>query len=160
MDEPVSSVPRPIELEFAAHAVIELGPIRTVGPVLTGQRRVIPIIGGRIDGPLLAATVIAGGADWQLVAADGTLIIDTRYEAITDDGHHVYLATNGFRHGPPEVLARLAAGEPVGPDEYTFRLTASIECGAPALDWVNRTVFVATAARQAASVVYDLYAVR
>jgi hypothetical protein len=148
-----------LALEFVAHAHIELDAPLELGRVLTGQRRVIGIAGGRFEGPLLNATILSGGADWQIVTDDGTAIIDTRYSARTADGDVLFIATQGFRFGPPEVLARLAAGEAVDPAEYSFRVTVRVECGAPVLDWVNRTIFVATAARQAAAVTYDLYRV-
>ena len=151
--------PRPITLEFVAHAEITLGEISDVGPVPTGHRRVIPITGGHLGGPLLDATILPGGADWQIVSPDGTAIIDSRYSAATADGAQIYIATQGFRYGPPEVIARLAAGDDVARDDYSFRLSARIECGSPDLMWVNRTIFVATAARQRASVTYDLYSV-
>jgi hypothetical protein len=150
----------PIRLEYVATAEIELEAPIEVGDVLLGRRRSIGIVRGTIRGPLLDATVNSGGADWQLIAADGTAIIDTRYTAVTTDGDVFSITTSGFRHGPPEVLARLAAGDDVDPGEYVFRVSARLESGAPALDWVNRTVFVATAGRKAAAVGYDLYAVR
>jgi Protein of unknown function (DUF3237) len=156
----VSSTLPTLRLEPVTSATVELGPPQELGDVLTGRRRIIPIIGGRFDGPLLHATILAGGADWQIVAADGTAIIDTRYSAVTDDGAHVFVATSGFRSGPPDVLARLAAGDDVDPATYSFRVTAHIETAAPALAWMNSTVFVAAAARQASSVSYELFALR
>ena len=148
------------ELEFVAHVNVELGEPLELGSVLTGQRRIIPITGGSITGPLLNAEILDGGADWQMVSADGTAIIDTRYCARTLDGSLIYLATSGFRHGPAEVLARVAAGEDVARDEYYFRLQVNLESGGPGLEWLNNTVFIASAVRNAMSVVYDLFAVR
>ena len=147
-------------LEFVAHVEVELASPMEFGEVLTGTRRVIPIIGGSIVGPLLNAEILDGGADWQIVAEDGTAIIDTRYTARTDDGSLIYLATSGYRHGPAEVLARVADGAAVGRDEYYFRLIVQLESGGPGLEWLNKTVFVASAGRNAMSVVYDLFAVR
>ncbi len=152
--------PRAITLEFAARAEVHVGEIADLGDVLTGRRRIIPIVGGHFSGPLLNAAILPGGADWQIVATDGTAIIDTRYTAETSSGAAIYVTTNGFRHGPPDVVSRLARGELVPPDDYVFRLTARLECGAPELEWVNRTVFVATAERRASMVIYDLYALR
>ena len=140
--------PHPIMLEFIARAEITLGEISDVGPVPTGHRRVIPITGGHLGGPRLDATILPGSA-----------IIDSRYSAVTADGAQLYIATEGFRYGPPQVISRLAAGEDVARDEYIFRLGVRIECGSPELAWVNRTIFVATAARQPASVSYDLYSI-
>lgn len=146
-------------LSRVARVHVDLGPVQTLGPTPAGVRRVIPITGGTIDGPRLRGEILPGGADWQLVHDDGTALIDTRYTARTDDGALIYLATSGVRHGPPEVLARLAAGEDVDPATYYFRVTVRLEAGDPAYTWVNRTVFVAYAARLAGAVVYDLYAV-
>ena len=70
-----------------------------------------------------------------------------------------YLATRGFRHGPAEVLARVAAGEDVARDEY-YSDSVNLESGGPGLEWLNNTVFIAPAGRNAMSVVYDLFAVR
>ena len=147
-------------LEFVAHVEVELASPMEFGEVLTGTRRVIPIIGGSIAGPLLNAQILDGGADWQIVAGDGTAIIDTRYTARTDDGSLIYLATSGYRHGPAEVLVRVADGAAVGRDEYYFRLIVQLESGGAGLEWLNKTVFVASAGRNAMSVVYDLFAVR
>ncbi|MBI4940504.1 MAG: DUF3237 domain-containing protein [Actinobacteria bacterium] len=145
-------------LRHVADVHVELGPLIDVGEVLLGRRRVVPITGGSIRGPGLEATILPGGADTQLVTADGTIVVDTRYVALTDAGAHITLATQGFRHGPPEVLARLAVGELVGADEYVFRLTARLEAADQALAWVNATVFVGSAARRADAVDYRMYA--
>ena len=106
------------------------------------------------------AEILDGGADWQIVTADGTAVIDTRYSARTADGSLIYLATSGFRHGPAEVLERVSAGEDVARDEYYFRLQVNLESGGRGLEWLNNTVFIASAGRNAMSVIYDLFAVR
>jgi len=154
------SEPMAPTLEFVAHAEIELGEPMELGNVPTGVRRIIPISGGTITGPRLRADIDSGGADWQIVSTDGTAVIDTRYSATMSDGSSLFLQTQGFRHAPAEVLARLAAGEPVAPSEYYFRLTVRLECGAPDHAWVNNTVFVATAQRTSDAVTYDLFALR
>ena len=133
-------------LEFAAHVDVALGAPIELGSVPTGTRRIIPIVGGVISGPLLNGEIRDGGADWQIVAPDGTAVIDTRYGAVTSDGHALYIATEGFRHGTA--------------DDIYFRLTVRLECGAAELAWVNRTVFVGSALRHASQVEYDLFAVR
>jgi 5-methylphenazine-1-carboxylate 1-monooxygenase len=61
--------------------------------------------------------ILDNGADWHVVADDGTTVVDPRYLLRTDDGALVYLQTCGYRHGPPEVMARLAGGEEVDPAE-------------------------------------------
>jgi hypothetical protein len=57
------------------------------------------------------------------------------------------------------VLAALARGEAVDPATYFFRTVMRFETGAPALEWLNRTIAVATAERKARQVVLDAYRV-
>ncbi|SFS90939.1 DUF3237 domain-containing protein [Saccharopolyspora flava] len=140
-----------------AHVHVLLDPVQTLGQTPHGLRRIIPITGGSITGERLSGEILPGGADWQLVHDDGAATIDTRYTARTHDGALIYLATSGVRHGPPEVLERLAAGDEVDPREYYFRVTVRLETGDPRYYWINRAVFVAYAARHPDAVAYDLY---
>ena len=77
----------------------------------------------------------------------------------TDTGALLYVQAHGIRHGAPEVLAALAAGEQVDPSAYTFRTTVSIETSDPDLAWLNDGVFIAVGARQPSGVSYDVYLV-
>ena len=136
----------------------ELGPIREMGEGRGGHRRIIPIIGGTVCGEI-EGKVMNLGADWQLIYADGTAFLDTRYALETDDGVIIEVVNLGFRHGPPEVMERLARGEAVPPTEYTMRTSARLETGDSRYAWVNRTVFVSSGSRSANGVVIELYAV-
>ncbi|MAM61359.1 DUF3237 domain-containing protein [Maritimibacter sp. UBA3975] len=137
---------------------IELGPIREMGEGRGGRRRIIPITGGTVTGAI-TGHLLNLGADWQLVYSDGTAFLDTRYAFETDDGALIEVVNLGFRHGPPEVLARLAKGEAVDPTDYTMRTSARLETGDARYGWVNRTVFVSSGSRSADGVIIDLYAV-
>ena len=137
---------------------VELGDIMDLGDTPWGRRRVVPIVGGDFRGERLSGTVLPGGADWQVVHADGMISVDTRYTLRTDDEATIFLATRGVRHGPPEVLRRLADGEAVDPDEYYFRLVCTFEVGDPRYRWLNQTLVVASAARHAREVHYQAYA--
>ncbi|MEU7887773.1 DUF3237 domain-containing protein [Microbispora bryophytorum] len=148
----------PVNLEPLATFRVDLDPMLDLGDSQWGHRRVVNIVGGAFDGPRLSGTVLPGGADWQVVHADGMISIDTRYTLRTHDGAHVYITTSGVRHGSPEVLGRLARGEDVDPAEYYFRLFCRFETGDDRYLWLNRTLAVATAARVATAVRYDAYA--
>ena len=89
----------------------------------------------------------------------GTSVADIRYILQTDGGALLYVQSHGVRHGEPDVLARLAAGEDVDPSEYTFRTTVTIETSAPELAWLNDGVFIAVGARRPGGVAYDVYLV-
>jgi hypothetical protein len=151
--------PVPPGLEPLARFRVVLSSPQEIGQTQHGRRRVIGVDGGTFDGPRLSGEVLPGGADWQLVHGDGTASIDTRYTLHTYDGALLYLATRGVRHGSAEVLARLAHGEDVAPDEYYFRLSCRFETGDPRYAWLARTVVVGSGLRVAGAVVYDAFAV-
>jgi hypothetical protein len=145
-------------LERLCRATVEIAAPLVVGDTPLGLRRIIPITGGRVEGPRLSGEVLPGGADWQLVRADGGAMLEARYTVRTTDGALVYVRNVGLRCGPPEVLARLGRGEPVDPASY-FRTTPRFETAAPACAWLNDLVAVGSAVRRADAVVLDFYLV-
>jgi hypothetical protein len=127
--------------------IAEVGAPQDLGITPHGRRRIIPVLGGRFEGPRLRGRILPGGADWQIVRADGTAELDARYTLETDTGALIYVSNRGLRHGPPDVLARLNAGETVDPASYYFRTVAQFETGAPECQWLTRAIFVANAER-------------
>jgi hypothetical protein len=103
--------------------------------------------------------VLAGGADWQVVTPDGIAVLDARYTLQTDQGHFIYVSNRGIRHGRPEVLKRIAAGDEVDPSEYYMRTAPQLEASAPELDWVRRSLFVCSGARLRDTVIIAFYQV-
>ena len=146
--------------EPAFHLDAQLGPVQEIGALAAGRRRVVPIVGGTLEGPRLRGEILPGGADWQLVTPVGSAAIEARYTVRADDGELVLVHSRGFRSGPPAVLARLAAGEDVDPADYYFRTLVTLETGAAAHAWVNERLFIAVAARLPAGVVADIYEIR
>ena len=138
---------------------VELGPIIEMGQGRAGKRRIIPIIGGTVEGPELSGTILNVGADWQTIFADGSADLDTRYAFETHDGAVIEVVNLGFRHGPPEVLERLAKGEEVSPDSYYMRTSARFETGDPRYHWVNKSIFVGTGMRKASAVEVAMFLV-
>ena len=124
-----------------------------------GTRRIVPITGGRFEGPGFSGEILDNGADWQVVIDDGTTVVDTRYLLRLSDGALAYLRTRGFRHGPPHVLARIADGELVDPRLYYFRVSMAFETASTTFAWLNRTLAIGSALRLADAVVYDAYRV-
>lgn len=138
---------------------VELGPAREMGQGRAGRRRIIPIIGGTVDGPGIKGTILNLGADWQTIFEGGTAELDTRYAMETDDGALIEIINYGFRHGPPEVIRAIAAGEEADPADYYMRTQARLETGDERYAWVNDMLFVGTGARLADGVEMRLYAV-
>ncbi|HEX7054019.1 MAG TPA: DUF3237 domain-containing protein [Burkholderiales bacterium] len=149
-----------MNLEPLFRAEITLAPAQELGDAPLGRRRIVPITGGRFQGERLRGRVLAGGADWQIVRADGVAQLEAHYTLETSDGALVYVHNVGLRHGPPEVLERIAAGEAVDPALYYMRATPRFETGDPRYRWLNRLVCVATGARRRDSVELDVYEVK
>lgn len=147
------------DLKPLLKAEITLAPPLEVGDTPAGRRRIIDITGGTFRGERLKGKVLPGGADWQVIRADGVAYLDTRYTLQTHDGALIYVRNVGYRHGPAEVIRRLAAGESVDPSLYYMRTTPWYETGDPRYAWLNRIICVGTGARRASSVELDVFEV-
>lgn len=146
-------------LEFAFRASVAVAMPRSLGRMAASERRIVDITGGEVSGPRLAGCILPGGADWQIIRPDGTAVLEARYTIEAADGALVYVRNFGYRHGPAQVLERIACGEAVDPKLYYFRAAPSFETSAPAHDWLNRTVTVCSGVRTRDRVVLDFFAV-
>ena len=151
-------LPQPT-LHHVADLTIKLDPIVEMGKGQGGTRRIIPIIGGQVSGPAFSGEIMNVGADWQTIFASGFAELDTRYAFRTDDGAVIEIRNFGYRHGPADVMQKVAAGEDVDPSQYYMRTHARLETGHPDYQWVNNTLFVGVGGRLKSSVMLSLYAV-
>jgi hypothetical protein len=142
---------------FTVHA--ELAETVQFGATPLGVRRVINILGGRVDGPRLAGRILPGGADWQLIRADAVADIHARYTIEADGGAHILVDSLGLRHGPPEVIEQLTRGDPVDPSRYYFRTAMRFETADPQFAWLNRIIALARGARERRAVRLDVFEV-
>lgn len=151
-------LPQPT-LRHVADLTIKLDTIVEMGQGQGGTRRIIPIIGGQVSGPAFFGEIMNVGADWQTIFASGLAELDTRYAFRTDDGAVIEIRNFGYRHGPANVMQKVAAGEDVDPSQYYMRTHARLETGHPDYQWVNNTLFVGVGGRLKSSVMLSLYAV-
>src|ERR1700691_6259213 len=133
--------------------------MRSVGDIGTGERRIIPIVGGEVRGRDINGKVCAFGADFQIVRPDSSIELEAKYAVETDDGAVIYVENRGIRRGPPELVQRLNRGEAVDPALIYFRTVPRFETGAPKYRWLMQSLFVASAARHADRVVVDVHRV-
>ena len=147
-------------LSLAMRLRVLIGEPRELGMVDGVRKRIIPITGGTVEGPRLEGKVLAGGADWQSIRADGTADIFARYTIEAKDGTIISIVNPGYRHGPAAVLARIAAGEDVDPALYYFRTTPRFDVAQDSVHgWLGHTIFLCTAARYRDHVRLDIFAV-
>ncbi len=143
-------------LERSFEVVAELGPLEDHGMTRAGHRRIIPVTGGTITGDF-TGVILDGGADWQTVRSDGSIEIDGRYSARSDDGSLMYIRAQGVRSGDPAVLEALLRGEEVDPAAYYFRAALTLESADhPEFE---RSLYVASYVREANRVRYVAYRV-
>ena len=148
------------ELEFEFRMRVQVGAPLEQGTWDGERRRVIPIVGGTFEGPRFSGVVLPGGADWQSVrVSDGLARLEARYMLRHDDGTLVTVFNRGIRRGPPEVMARLAAGEVVDPSLYYFRATPQFEVQDGPHRWLAENVFVCQGQRRPDLVELEIFRV-
>ncbi len=152
--QPHESEPR---FRFFADLQVEVGVPQDVGATPRGRRRLIPITGGSARGDGWQARVLPGGADFQLIVSATTTELDARYVLEADGGDLIYVQNRALRCGPPDVMARLARGEPVDPAQVYFRCSPSFETASSAFAWTAERLFVGSGARHPDQVVMRFF---
>ncbi|MCU0339466.1 MAG: DUF3237 domain-containing protein [Spirosomaceae bacterium] len=153
-------MPQPPHLEYVCSFFVNIGLPLVVGQTPRGLRRIVPILGGHIEGPLLQGEIMAGGADWQYVRADGVTELEAHYQLKMPDGTLIYFKNTGIRVASEEVGQRLAAGELVPDDAYYFRTIPLFEAPtASPYNWLNQCLFISKATRQPDHVVVEIWQV-
>lgn len=126
-------VPR---VRFVTGGLVNLLPEIDHGMTPRGRRLHVPITGGRLDGPLLQAQVLPGGADWQLVRSDGVFELEAVYDLRCDDGTLVHVRNQALWHSDTgDWPARYAMCQP------------RFEAPSGPFDWLNNHLFVGTIAQ-------------
>jgi hypothetical protein len=139
--------PAPPRLVFAFELRARVAAPIEVGQVKHGRRRIVPIEGGTVSGPMLNGTVTAGGADWQVIQPDGFTELDTRYTIQTSKGEIVYVQNPGIRTAAPDVMQKLLSGQVVDPKLVYFRTQPKFETSAAELQWLTTSLFVGVGER-------------
>jgi len=123
------------QLEFALQLRVTIDGAYTVGDTEHGKRIVIPITGGTFEGPLLKGTILPGGADYQMVNADGTRTqLEAIYSIKTDDGVYIHVRNRGL-----VCDGKDAQGNPY----YYFKAAPQFEAPKDSrYAWLNNALFV------------------
>ena len=141
------TLPMP-ELEHVCDLAVTISAPVEVGVTPMGLRRMIPITGGVIEGPLLSGRVVPGGADHQLIVADGTTAhLDARYVIEAEDGTRIFVHNTAVRYASRDDSLRIMQGLPVAPEAVYFRCQPRMEATSAAHDWLNHCMLVGTGVR-------------
>jgi Protein of unknown function (DUF3237) len=125
--------------------VVDLDPPLNIGAGPLGQRVLFGSAGGTFEGPKLAGAVLAGGGDWALFRADGSMSLDVRLTLKTHDGALIHMTYGGRFITPPDLRPAMAdrgKRHQVDPQKYYFRTNPLFETGASSYGWVNDIVCI------------------
>jgi hypothetical protein len=133
-----------------------LGPAQALGDTPRGNRKIVPVVGGTIEGRI-AGRILPCGGDWALTRPDGVLELDVRLTVETEDGDLIHVTYSGMRHGSAEDLQALAEGRNVPPERLYFRILPRFETSAPKWRWLNRILCVGMGERLQSGPRYHLH---
>jgi hypothetical protein len=148
------------ELKFFADLSVQVDKPQEVGATVHGQRRVIPILGGDVQGDGWIARVLRGGADFQMIVNQSLAELDARYVLETDAGDLIFVQNRAVRTASPDVMSRLIRGEKVDPQLVYFRCTPQFETASKSLSWISERLFIGTGARHPDKVVMRFFEVQ
>ena len=148
------------ELEQVFELQVRVDPPVLLGPVGGLERRIVPILGGRVFGPRLNGEVMAGGADWQAIRPNGVTQVLARYVIRAGDGTMISVVNAGVRRASEPVIRRLLAGEKVDPAQVYFRAAPTFEVGDGPHAWLTENLFVSAGVRTPDAVAIRVYLVR
>ena len=83
-----------LEAKWIMTLHVQLDPPRAVGGV-RGNLNIIPIIGGRFEGPQVKGVVCGGGADWNTGLTPTISHVSAQYWLETDDGYAIAVYNEG-----------------------------------------------------------------
>lgn len=154
--------PKLYPLETAPLALLTaiLDTPHNLGATPAGERKVVPVLGGRIEGERLSGRILAGGSDWALTNAAGTLELDVRLVIETHDGALINCQYRGIRHGPAKMMARMAAGKSVDYRDIYFRIAPRFDTADPRYAWLNNILTVGIGERLPDGPRYHIHEIR
>lgn len=139
-----------LPVEFIGTLTASLGgvpPAVVAGPA--GTVVTATVTGGTFVGPRITASMPEGvaAADWPLVRADGSLVLDVRANLRTDDGADIYLTYNGI-------------GIPRDGGGHDIRTAPLFQTGDERYAWLNNVQCVGIGNTIDTGVEYQIYALK
>lgn len=148
----------PPALQYLATLTVEVAPAVEVGLTPDGVRRIIPITGGKVEGPKLRGRILPAGADFQVLKSDTLTELQANYAIETDTGERIYVTNFGLRSGSAEDIAKLVRQEPVPADRIYFRCTPRMQSEG-AWGWLAGRILLGSGERRPDAVLLDLFVV-
>jgi hypothetical protein len=77
----------------------------------------------------------------------------------TAAGALIMVTSEGLRHGPHELMEKLARGDNIDPAHYYFRTVMRFETPDSSVDWLNRILALTKGQREPRAVRLDVFEV-
>lgn len=123
-----------------------------------GNRRIGYTLEGWFEGPRLKGRILPGGGDWLTIRDDGSMTVDVRSVAETDDGAMIYTHYLGRMLLPAEMTKMDRADRSkADPASYYFRITPYYETASEKYAWLNNIVTVGVGRYTDTGVAYSVY---
>ncbi len=131
-----------LPVDFLFRMDLDLGEKQIMPRGPHGTRVFAHVLGGRVEGPKISATV-APGADWVTVRSDGWAQLDVRLVLTTDDGSVISMEYKGV----------------LGPDGNP-RSAPLFQAASEKFQWLNHVQAIAIGTPREDGVIYEVYALR
>ena len=99
-----------LKTEFLFEISVDLEEAQPIGLSPHGNRQIVYVKGGTVEGPKIKGEVLPGGGDWFLIRPDGVGELDVLATLRTDDGHLPYSYDRGLIAAPPTVPRNVRTG--------------------------------------------------
>lgn len=126
---------------------VQVDPALDLGLLAPGQRRLIPLRGGQVQGRLGEGRLLAGGSDWQWIEDGRVARLQARYVIDFGGGRLLAVHNDALRVASAETTAALLRGEPVDPAAVYFRCQPRFETAVPEWRWLMEHQFVGSGER-------------
>jgi hypothetical protein len=153
------TTPQTPSLSFLTTIEVAVGEPIEVGETPEGHRRIIPIVGGAVEGPALNGKVLPAGADFQILKSGTLTELQAQYAIETDDGDRIYVSNFGLRSGSADDIAALVRGESVPPERIYFRCSPRLSSAGERWAWLGSKIIVGTGERHPNAVRLNLFVV-
>ena len=138
------------KLEYAFTLHVDLAPPQDFGTTFCGQRRFIPITGGRFEGPRIKGTILAGGGDWNAARPDGVVHLLAKYTIQADDGTLISVTNEVYGRANQDTMRTVFGDNPAaasmegvdgGANWYT-KTFPRFEVAQGEHDWLTKSCFI------------------
>jgi hypothetical protein len=135
-------------LVYAFTLDVDLAPPQCFGQTAFGERRLIPITGGRFEGPKIKGTILPGGGNWNATRPDGVVHVPARYTIQAEDGTLINITNERYGRASQEIMDGVFGEDPSkvsmkkGGADWYMKTFPRFEVADGPHTWLNSTCFV------------------